>query len=215
MSLRCRLRAQLVPRLRAQLVPIFSSLPLLTVLGMRSVMRLGFHSTRPIVPLLIQDVVAHGARVASASGLVSGVSMAVGAVGGVALGWLGDRVGYRRIMVACAAASAILYLAHSSAGELSAVLFLQAGTALAMSGILVSIVASLTRLAPEGQEGTVYGVDQSIDAVVSSIGPVIGSALAVSLGLRAPFIFSAGVFGLACVVATRLLPRRRLFVRSR
>ena len=172
---------------------------------MRFVMRLGFHSTRPIVPLLIQDIVPRGVHVASASGLVSGVSMAVGAV---ALGRLGDRVGYRRIMVACAVVSAILYLAHFSAGELSAVLFLQAGTALAMSGILVSIFASLTWVAPEGQEGAVYGVDQSVDAVVSSIGPVVGSALAASLGLRAPFIFAAGVFGLACVVAAWLLPRR-------
>ena len=171
-------------------------------------MRLGFHSTRPIVPLLIQDIVPRGVHVASASGLVSGVSMSVGAVGAVALGRLGDRVGYRRIMVACAAVSAILYLAHFSAGELSAVLFLQAGTALAMSGILVSIFASLTWVAPEGQEGAVYGVDQSVDAVVSSIGPVVGSALAASLGLRAPFIFAAGVFGLACVVAAWLLPRR-------
>jgi DHA1 family multidrug resistance protein-like MFS transporter len=99
-------------------------------------------------------------------------------------------------------------LAHFSAGELSAVLFLQAGTALAMSGILVSIFASLTRVAHEGQEGAVYGVDQSVDAVVSSIGPVVGSALAASLGLRTPFIFAAGVFGLACVVAAWLLPRR-------
>ena len=61
-------KTSLCRRLRAQLAPMLGSLPLLTVLGMRFVMRLGFHSTRPIVPLLIQDIGPRGVHVASASG---------------------------------------------------------------------------------------------------------------------------------------------------
>lgn len=201
-------RTTLLQRVWGRLAPVLSSSPLLIVLGMRLLMRLGFHATRPLVPLLIQNVAETGVRVASASGLVSAVSMAIGAVGAVALGRLGDRVGHRGIMVASAVVSAVFYLAHFSVDNLAILSFLQAGTSLAMSGILVSIFALLTRVAPRGQEGTVYGVDQSVDAIVSSIGPVTGSALAASLGLRAPFVFAAAVFGLASVAAARLLPRR-------
>jgi DHA1 family multidrug resistance protein-like MFS transporter len=201
-------RKTLLQRVWGRLAPVLSSSPLLIVLGMRSLMRLGFHATRPLVPLLIQDVAAAGVRVASASGLVSAVSMATGALGAVVLGRLGDRVGHRGIMAASAVVSAVFYLAHFSVDNLAMLLFLQAGTSLAMSGILVSIFALLTRVAPGGQEGTVYGVDQSVDAIVSSIGPVTGSALAASLGLRVPFVFAAAVFGLGSVAAARLLPRR-------
>jgi MFS family permease len=77
-----------------------------------------------------------------------------------------------------------------------------------MGGILASLSASLAQLSPEGQEGIVYGVDASVVSVASAIGPMAGSALAIWLGLRAPFLFTAGIFGLAGVVAARLLSRR-------
>jgi DHA1 family multidrug resistance protein-like MFS transporter len=203
-----KVRTTLLQRVWGRLAPVLSSSSLLIVLGMRPLMRLGFHATRPLVPLLIQDVAETGVRVASASGLVSAVSMATGAVGAVVLGRLGDRVGHRGIMAASAVVSAVFYLAHFFVDNLAMLLLLQAGASLAMSGILVSVIALLTQVAPRGQEGTVYGMDQSVDAIVSSIGPVTGSALAASLGLHAPFVFAAAIFGLASVAAARLLPRR-------
>jgi len=63
-------------------------------------------------------------------------------------------------------------------------------------------------LAPEGREGTVYGVDASVVSVANAIGPMTGGALAVWLGLREPFLFAAIIFVLAGVAAARLLPRR-------
>ena len=104
--------------------------------------------------------------------------------------------------------SAVCYVPQFFVGDPVTLLFLQAGAGLAMGGILASISASLARLAPEGQEGIVYGVDASVVSVANAIGPMTGSALAVWLGLRAPFMFAAGIFGLAGIAAARLLPRR-------
>jgi len=201
-------RLALRRRVWNRLAPVLGSPPLLGLLGVRLVMRLGARLLGPVLPLFIQDIALAGARVASITGLVSGVSAVAGAVGALWLGRLGDRIGYRGILMACAIASAVCYVPQSLVDAPGWLLLLQAGTGLAMGGILASISASLARLAPEGQEGIVYGVDASVVSVANGIGPMVGSALAVWLGLRAPFLFAAGIFGLAGIAAARLLPRR-------
>jgi DHA1 family multidrug resistance protein-like MFS transporter len=190
-----------------RLTPVLRSPPLLRVLGVRLLMRLGARLLGPVLPLFIQAITPAGARVASITGLISGVGAAAGAVGALGLGRLGDRVGYRSILVACALVSAVCYVPQFFVGGPVSLLFLQAGTGLAMGGILVSLGASLARLAPDGQEGIVYGVDASVVSVANAIAPMAGSALAAWMGLRLPFLFAATLFGLAGVAAARLLPR--------
>jgi DHA1 family multidrug resistance protein-like MFS transporter len=191
-----------------RLAPVLSSPPLLSLLGVRLLTRSGMRLMGPVLPLFVQSIVPPGARVASITGLISGVSAAAAAAGALWLGRLGDRMGYRTVLVACAFVSALCYLPHTLVGDPIPLLLLQAGTGLAMGGILAAISASLARLAPEGQEGIVYGIDGSMMAGANAIGPMTGSALMVWLGLRAPFLFAAGVFVLAGVVAARLLPNR-------
>ncbi len=194
-------------RVRNRLLPLLGLSSLLGVLGVRLLMRLGSRLVGPVLPLFIQSIAPPGARVASITGVISGGSALTGAVGALALGRLGDRVGYRGILVACAIASAVCYVPQAFVNDPVQLLFLQAGTGLAMGGILASLSASLAALAPEGREGIVYGVDASVVSVANAIAPVMGSALAVWLGLRAPFLFAAGIFGLAGVAAARLLQR--------
>jgi len=195
-------------RVWMRLAPVLGSPSLLGVLGVRLLMRLGARLLGPVLPLFIRAIAPAGARVASITGVISGVSAVAGAVGALGLGRVGDRVGYRGVLVACALASAVCYVPQFFVSDPVSLLFLQAGTGLAMGGILASLSASLARLSPEGQEGIVYGVDASVVSVANAIGPMMGSALAVWLGLRAPFLFAAGIFGLAGVVVAQLLPGR-------
>ena len=201
-------RLTLRHRVWNRLAPVLGSSALLGVLGVRLLMRLGARLLGPVLPLFIQDIAPAGARVASITGLVSGVGAAAGAVGALWLGRLGDRVGYRAILVACALVAAACYVPQYFARDPAVLLFLQVGIGLAMGGILASLSALLARLAPEGQEGIVYGIDASVVSVANAIGPMTGSALAAWLGLRVPFLLAAGVFGLAGAAAARLLPRR-------
>jgi len=199
-------RRALRQRVRTRLAPVLGSAPLLGVLGVRLLMRLGGNLLGPVLPLFVQSIAPAGAHVASITGLTSGVNAAAGAVGALGLGRLGDRVGYRGILIVCAIVSVACYVPQFFVGHPSGLLIWQAGTGLAMGGILTSLSAWLAHLAPEGQEGIVYGADASATSVANAIGPMAGSALAVGLGLRAPFLCAAGVFGLAGIAAVRLLP---------
>jgi DHA1 family multidrug resistance protein-like MFS transporter len=190
-----------------RLSPVLGSPPLRNVLGVRLLMRLGARLLGPVLPLFIEAITPADAPVASITGLISGVSAAAGAVGALGLGRLGDRMSYRVILIACGLVSAVCYVPQFFVTSHVPLLFLQAGTGLAMGGILASLSASLARLAPNGQEGIVYGVDASVVSVANAIAPMAGSALAAWMGLRVPFLLAAILFGLAVVAAARLLPR--------
>ncbi len=58
--------------------------------------------SRPYVPLLVEDVNAGAANLASAIGLVTGTAALVGALISPFAGPLGDRVGFRRVLAALA-----------------------------------------------------------------------------------------------------------------
>jgi DHA1 family multidrug resistance protein-like MFS transporter len=201
--------ATLGRRVLNHLAPVLTSAPLLTVLGVRLVMRFASRLSRPTLPLFVETIAPPDTRVATLTGLITGANALGGAIGGRQLGQLGDRVGYRLILATCALGSVICYAPQSMVERSIWLIPLQAGAGLAMGGILASISASLAALAPEGREGIVYGVDASVVSVANAIGPMMGSSLAAWLGLRAPFLAAAVVFVMGGIAAFRLLPKPR------
>jgi len=189
------------------LAPFLASTPLLAVLALHLILRLAARVPQPILPLFVESLAPPGARIATITGLISGANALGGALGGRTLGVLGDRLGYRVILVGCALGSVLCYVPQSLVARSWWLIPLQAVAGLAMGGILASISASLAALAPRGREGIVYGVDASVVSVANVIGPMTGSSLAAWLDLRAPFLAAAAVFGIGAAVAVRLLPK--------
>jgi DHA1 family multidrug resistance protein-like MFS transporter len=194
-------------RILSHIAPVLASAPLLAILGVRLVMRLASRLVTPTLPLFVETIAPPNTRVATLTGLITGANALGGAIGGRQLGQLGDRIGYRSILAICALVSTLFYLPQSMVGRSIWLIPLQAGAGLAMGGILASVSASLAALSPRGREGIVYGVDASVVSIANAIGPMTGSSLAAWMGLRAPFLAAAIVFGLGGIVVLRLLPK--------
>jgi DHA1 family multidrug resistance protein-like MFS transporter len=179
---------------------------LLSLFTIRAIVRMATRLMGPILPLFIQSLVPPTARVASITGLISGVRAATGAVGAVTLGRASDRLGYRRVLLVCASGVALIYIPHFFVTNPWQLLVLQGTLGLVMSGVLASISALMANLAPEGRQGAVYGLDASVVAMANAIGPMLGATVAATLGLRAPFMLAAALFFLATVMAWFLVP---------
>jgi DHA1 family multidrug resistance protein-like MFS transporter len=180
---------------------------LISLFSVRIIIRLAVRTQGPILPLFIQSLVPTTTRVASLAGLVSGVSAATSAVGAVTLGRASDRLGYRRVLLVCALLAAVLYVPQFFVSAPWELLVLQGAVGLVMSGVLASISALLANLAPEGHQGAVYGVDSSAVSAANAIGPMLGAAVAATLGLRMPFLLAASALSLAAVMGYTLIPR--------
>jgi DHA1 family multidrug resistance protein-like MFS transporter len=181
---------------------------LLAVFGTRVLVRLGDNIMRPVMPLFVQSLVPDAARVASLTGLVFGVKVGASALGAVTLGRAGDQVGHRRVLAGCTLCVMALYGVQFFVTTPLHLLVLQGMSGLAMGGIVASLSASLANLAPEGHQGTVYGLDTTAVAVARALGPMTGAAITAGLGLRPNFLCAAGIFGLAALGVTVLGLRR-------
>ena len=180
---------------------------LVSLFSIRTLLQLAVVTLSPVLALFVQSLVPPGTRIASLTGLISGVQAATSAAGAVTLGRAGDRLGYRRVLLTCAVAGALLYVPQFFVGNPWQLLVLQGAVGLVMSGVLASISALQAHLSPEGFQGAVYGVDASATSIANAIGPMVGATVAATLGLRAPFLLAAGGIGLAAGLAWFLIPK--------
>lgn len=188
---------------------VFRSRELLMVLGIELMMQLGARIMGPVLPLFVQTLVPGEARVASLTGLITGLGAATSAVGAVLLGQASDRFGYRTVLLTCTLGMAGAYIPQFFVTTPVQLLVLQAMAGTAMGGGLAAMGALLANLSPKGRQGAVYGLDSSAISTASGLGPMTGAAVAVGLGLRAPFLFAAGIYGLAALMIVRAVSNRR------
>ena len=194
---------------RQGLALVLRTRALLIMFGARVVMNFGARIMGPMLPLFVQSLMIGQGRVASVTGLITGASAATGALGAVVMGRIGDRIGYRRVLVACALGAAVLYAPQFLVVTTTQLLILQATAGVATGGIMASVSAMLAQLAPEGRQGVVYGLDSSANSVARAIAPLAGAAIATGLGIRYIFLCAAGVFALAALGTARLLVRTK------
>jgi DHA1 family multidrug resistance protein-like MFS transporter len=182
---------------------------LLSLFSIRFIVRLAVRLIGPVLPLFVQSLVPPTARLATITGLISGVQAGTSAIGAVTLGRASDRIGYRRVLLACVTGAAILYVPQFFVTTPWQLLILQGAIGLVMSGVLASTSALLANLAPEGRQGAVYGVDASVVSAANAVGPMLGASVAATVGLRAPFLLTAGALALAAGLVWLLVPQDR------
>ena len=190
-----------------RLVMTISSL--VALLGVRVITRLGTSITSPILPLFIQNLAGPDARVASLTGLISGITAATSAVSAVVLGRACDRYGPWGVLLASTAATALLYAPQALVTGPWQLLLLQAAAGFTLGGMVTSTTAFQAKLAPEGCQGAVYGLDASATSVASAVGPLLGAGAAAGFGLRLPFLLTSGALAGAAGLVWKLLPPNR------
>jgi DHA1 family multidrug resistance protein-like MFS transporter len=181
---------------------------LVSLFSIRVIVRTATRLMGPVLPLFVQGLVPTSTRIASLTGLISGARAAASAAGAVTLGRASDRLGYRRVLLACSVCVALLYVPQFFAQSPWQLFLLQGALGFVMSGVLASISALLANLAPEGHQGAVYGADASAVAMANALGAMLGASIAAGLGLRAPFLLAAVMFAVVTVLAWVLVPSR-------
>jgi len=186
------------------------SLPgVLVTYVMRFSTSLGRMMIMPILPLFIQSLLVDLSRLNTLTGLVQGIASGATTISAVLLGRLGDRVGYRKVLVAC---TALLGAIYSLQGQVTAwwqLLVLQALVGVAMGGVIPLISALLANYVKAGGEGSVFGLDNSINAAGRSIAPLLGAAVATARGYPATFLSAGTIFLVASLLAAWRLPPSR------
>lgn len=190
------------------LATVLRSRDLVVVLGSSMLTRTGVRVIGPVLPLFVAALLPQSDRIATMAGIITGASAAASSVGAVAWGRMGDRIGYRPVLLASAVASSIFYAAQAAVTNTTQLILLQVCVGLAVSGTISALTALLATLAPKTQQGAVFGLSTSAMSGANALGPMLGASAAIALGNRAAFVVAAIVLILAAALTAWFLPAR-------
>ncbi len=156
----------------------------------------------PIFPLLVEQV-SHTERVASAAGMLMGVAGLAAGLSALGIGLLGDRVGYKPVLVGCTLGAAVFSAPHAIAQTIGQLLLLRVGMGLTRGGTAPTLNAIVGEAVSSDTYGRSFGNTRVASALGMGIGPLLGGTAAAHLGLRWPFVIMSGLLVLAALLIAR------------
>jgi DHA1 family multidrug resistance protein-like MFS transporter len=167
------------------------------------------HFVAPILPLFIETMCdAARGGVASTTGMLFAISGGMAALSAGGIGYLSDRIGYKRILLFHLLLTAVSMFLHGAAQGILQLVLLRILYGLAAGGILPTMNALVGRLIPPSSYGKAYGLTSSMTALGMAAGPLFGGIMASSWGYRWPFAF-VGVLMIAVTLPVVLSIRPR------
>jgi MFS family permease len=171
---------------------VASDLPTRRIFAIFFVAFLANQMTRAYVPVLVSH--ANGpVDEASAIGLVTGTAALVGALFAPLGGWLGDRIGYRWVLVGSLVGSGIAVLGMPLAPSVPALAFVAVAVAALYATVAPMVFALLGTEVPAERRSQTLNLVYLPLYLGGIVGPLVAS-LVVTFGIAAPFIVGAVVF---------------------
>jgi DHA1 family multidrug resistance protein-like MFS transporter len=175
--------------------------------GLRFLSSLARMLVIPIIPLYIEMLRVTPERLNTFTGLMMGVASGATTVSAIYFGRLGDKIGYRKILIACSLGAALLYFPQALVTSGWQLMIFQVLVGIVIGGIIPTVSALLARFTLRGEEGAVYGLDNSINAAGRAVAPLLGAWVATGIGIRAAFPAAGIIFLISVIGAVWLLPR--------
>jgi MFS transporter, DHA1 family, multidrug resistance protein len=164
----------------------------------------------PILPLFIMSLLDSPERVNGYTGLVIGCASAATAIFSILFGRLGDRRGHYQIVIFCLLLSSLSFAIQGFVTVGWQLLWLQILYGTALGGTVTGISALLANATEEGDEGFVYGLDNSVNSGARVVGPMLGVTVSGWLGIRMVFGAAAILYLLAGGLAIWGMALRKL-----
>ncbi|MBI2778053.1 MAG: MFS transporter [Chloroflexi bacterium] len=152
--------------------------------------------SRPYLPVVVEGVVGRGAGLASGIALVSGTAALAGALLSPLAGALGDRIGFRPVLVGALLGGAValgLMPLAPQLGGLPLLALIAVGFAACTSAISAMVFGLLATEVPAERRSQTLNLVYLPLYAAGILGPALGS-LVVRFGLPAPFFLGAFVF---------------------
>ena len=157
----------------------------------------GVNVVQPMLPLFVQYL-DPAESTATVTGVIFTVAGVVAAVSSLIWGRLGDRVGYRRLLIGMALGAGLIYIPQALVANVLQLIVLRGILGIFDGGLLPSANALIASSTPPGQRaeqahGTTYGLVYLANGMGFALGPLSGGLIAATLGLRNVFFVTAAI----------------------
>jgi MFS transporter, DHA1 family, multidrug resistance protein len=159
----------------------------------------GVNVVQPMLPLFVQYI-DPAQSAATVTGLIFTVAGVVAAVSSIFWGRLGDRIGFRRLLIGMALGAGVIYIPQALVVNVFQLIVLRGILGIFDGGLLPSANALIASSTPaSGQRGehaahgTTYGLVYLANGLGFALGPLSGGLIAATLGLRNVFLVTAAI----------------------
>jgi MFS transporter, DHA1 family, multidrug resistance protein len=151
----------------------------------------GVRTVQPIVTLYVKEMVGDLPNLATLAGIAFSITGLANVISAPFLGNRSDRIGYRRVLLICLAGGTLTTLPQAFTDNYWLFTAERFAVGLFIGGLLPVANAMVGRLVSRGERGAVYGMTSSAMFLGNSAGPLLGGAIAASLGLHWVFLMTA------------------------
>jgi MFS family permease len=156
--------------------------------------------TRPYLPVLVEGLTGTGPGLASAIALVMGTAALVGGVISPLGGVLGDRIGFRPVLVGALAAGGAVLLAMPFVPSVPALAGLAVVSGAATATVSAMVFGLLAMDVPAERRSATLNLVYLPLYAAGIVGPAVGAGVVVATGLSGPFVLAAAIFIIGAIV---------------
>ncbi len=165
---------------------------LLALFGVTLFIQFANMSPMSLLPLYVQELHGTATNLAFWAGFVGSVTGLSNLVSSPVLGRLSDKIGAERILAVSLIGSAVMFIPQAYASSVWQLLAARFGLGLFLGGLIPTVNALIRQHTPDGMESRAYSFNSSTMSLGNMIGPVVGGAVAGSVGgIRTLFLVSA------------------------
>jgi DHA1 family multidrug resistance protein-like MFS transporter len=160
--------------------------PLVPVFIASFVTNLGMMSIEPLATVYAKTLY-HGIHLEFIAGLVVSITGMANLIGSPTLGRIGDKIGQKKVLAFALFMAALAFIPQALAGNITTLLVGRFLLGLFVGGMVPSLNVLVKKLAPIEIQATVFGLNSSSLFLGNFVGPLIGSHVAATWGIRSVF----------------------------
>lgn len=161
--------------------------------------------SRPYIPVVVELLAGGGPGLASAIGLVAGTAALVGGIMSPLGGLIGDRVGFRPVLVSALGGAGVVLLLMPFVPSVAALALLAVVLGAATSTVSAMVFGLLATEVPAARRSATLNLVYLPLYAAGIVGPAMGAVVATGGGVPGPFILGGLVMilGAAAILARR------------
>jgi len=136
---------------------------------------------------------------------LTSVSAVTSSAAALAIGYVGDRIGQKRVLMACMLGVAAVSIPQAYVATAAQLAVLRAVHGAFVGGIMPTANALLAKSTPRERRGSMLGLSAGAQSGGRALGPTLGAAAAAAWGMGSTFLIVGGVFLLLAVLAERFV----------
>jgi DHA1 family multidrug resistance protein-like MFS transporter len=147
---------------------------------------MGMMSIEPLATVYAKTLY-HGMHLEFFAGLVVSITGMANLIGSPTLGRISDKIGQRKVLAVALLMAALAFIPQALAGNITTLLVGRFLLGLFVGGMVPSLNVLVKKLAPIEIQATVFGFNSSSLFLGNFVGPLIGSHVAATWGIRSVF----------------------------